>query len=357
MAKKFSPLLKGETMRSRDLLRHISPFLVLGVLFGSTVPAEGQTLTTFSVDPASPSIDGSITPDDVLEPGPNVFIPGTALGLTDTFFSGFFDNLNALSYGRDPIQNPLYFSVDRVAIGLPGSAVNGESQGGDAAGDVYKTLPPFGSNQLVIDEEALGLIPGFFGDDLDALDLDTPSNPEFVFFSVDFLSFPHLDHQDDILVNNIDSVYADGVSNIGIDNDDDLDALILWDVTVKEDGTVIPVPNGVLNPGYDMALFSLNTFSPSTFTFSGTDYIPGVKGFLSPADILFTDFTGGFSLWASAPEIGLFPDDEVDALDTVPVPESSSSIALIALGTLGAGSALKRKLKQKFAKKQADEAA
>ena len=32
--------------------------------------------------------------------------------------------------------------------------------------DVYRTLPPFGSNSRVIDEEDLGLVPGFFGDDL-----------------------------------------------------------------------------------------------------------------------------------------------------------------------------------------------
>lgn len=373
MTKKFYPLPKGETMRSRHFLQPIPSFLVLGVLLGSIAPANAQTFPTFSVDPASPAIDGDLTPDDVLETGPKVFIEGRDLGLEDDFFNGFFDNLNALSYGRDPIQNPLYFSVDRVAIGLPGTDVNSQAQpDGEAAGDVYKTLPPFGSNQLVIDEEALGLIPGFFGDDLDALDLDTELNPEFVFFSVDFLSFPHLENQNDILVSRRDnsfSIYADGVGDIGIDELDDLDALILFDVTPDPNSPLgfITEPNGVLDPGLDQALFSLNTFSPSTFTFSGTDYIPGVKGFLSPADILYTDFSTEFefipgvkqkfTLWASAEEIGLFPDDEVDALDTVPVPEPSSNIALIALGALSAGSALKQKLKQKFTEKQTDKTA
>jgi hypothetical protein len=133
--------------------------------------------------------------------------------------------------------------------------------------------------------------------------------------------------------------------------------LILWDVFQP----------GVLNPGIDMALFSLSTFSTSAFTFSGNEYIAGKKGNLSPADILFTDFQTEFEvmpgqkqkfkLWASANDIGLFPDDEVDALDTVLVPEPSSSIALIALGTFGIGSALKRKLKQKFTEKQTDKTA
>jgi hypothetical protein len=378
MTKKLFPLPRGETMRSRHLLQHISPFLLFGVLLGSIAPANAQTFPTFSVDPASPAIKDNLTPDDILETGPKVFIEGRDLGLEDDFFNGYFDNLNALSYGRDPIWNPLYFSVDRVAIGLPGTDVNSQAQpDGEAAGDVYITLPPFGSNKRVIDEQDLGLKPGFIdpngngtdGDDLDALDLDTPLNPEFVFFSVDFLSFPHLDNRNDILVSKRDGnfrIYAEGVADIGIDEKDDLDALILWDVTVKEDGTVIPIPNGVLDPGYDMALFSLNTFSPSTFTFSGNEYIAGKKGNLSPADILFTDFQTEFevmpgqkqkfTLWASALDIGLFPDDDVDALDTV-IPEPSSSIALIALGTLGTGSALKRNLKQKFAEKQTDKTA
>ena len=217
----------------------------------------------------------------------------------------------------------------------PGTNVNSQAQPGaeEAAGDVYKTLPPFGSNSLIIDEEELGLEAGFFGDDLDALDLDTPTDPKLTYFSVDFLSFPHLENQDDILVskrNGTFSIYADGAGDIGINELDDLDALILWDV----------INPGVLDRGIDMALFSLNTFSPSTFTFTGNEYIPGIKGFLSPADILFTDFDTifpngqKFRLWASAPEIGLFPDDELDALDTL-VPEPSSSIPLIVLGMLG----------------------
>ena len=288
------------------------------ITFNNTTPSQDQTLTTFSVDPASPAIDGSLTPDDVLEPDPSIFIPGTNLGLTDDFFNGLFDNLNALSYGRDPIQNPLYFSVDRVAIGLPETDVNSQAQPGaeEAHGDVYKTLPPFGNNSLFIDEQQLGLAPGFFGDDLDALDLDTQSNPEFTFFSVDFLSFPNSGKQDDILVNNINNVYADGASDIGIDEEDDLDALILFDVTPDGMGGFISEPNGILDPGLDQALFSLSTFSPSTFTSTGNSYNPGVKGFLSPADILKTDFTGDFSLWAAASELGLLPDDELDTLDT-----------------------------------------
>jgi hypothetical protein len=300
------------------------------VLFFSLIiiltPVIAGATPKFSIDPASPAIDGNITPDDVLIPGPAVHTQGTSLGLVDDFFFGLFDNLNALSYGQDPIErsplmNTLYFSVDRVTVGLPGTDVHSQAQPGveEAHGDVYRALPPFGSNRLVIDEEELGLTPGFFGDDVDALELDTEPSP-YTYFSIDSLSatngFGTFDFANDILISAGGSsfdTFAEGVSSIGLDSGDDLDALVLLDL-----GTF-----GVLDPGVDMALFSISTFSPSALT-SG--------GIYSPADILFTDFTGSFSLWASAVDIGLDPYDEVDALDTVPEP---ATIFLMAIGFAG----------------------
>lgn len=281
----------------------------------------------FSVDPASPAIDGDITPDDVLLTGPTVHTQGTDLNLQDDFFSGLFDNLNALSYGQDPIREtslsiPLFFSVDRVAVGLSGTDVHDQAQPGfeEAAGDVYKSLPPFENNNIFIDEEYLGLMPGFFGDDLDALELDTEPNP-YTYFSIDFLSISNMgDLSDDILFSDGTGsfdIFAEGVTNIGLEFGDDLDALALWDVFEP----------GILNPGKDLAFFSISTFSPSTYILSGNTYDPaGIKGYLSPADILFTDFQTEFlpgqkfKLWASADDIGLRSDDEVNALDTVPEP-------------------------------------
>lgn len=284
--------------------------IILNPLIGGAVLIEPK----FSIDPASPAIDGNITPDDVLVAGPTVHTQGRDLGLQDDFFSGFYDNLNALSYGQDPIMNPLFFSVDRVAVGLPGSDVHDQAKPGveEAAGDVYTTLPPFGSNSLFIDEQQLGLIPGFFGDDLDALELDSEPNP-YTYFSVDYLSAT-VDWTDIwVSTGNGDiEQYADGETQIGLLPEDDLDALALWDVFEP----------GTLNPGIDKALFSISTFSASAFTV------------VSPADILFTDFTGNFSLWASAADIGLRFDDEVDALDTVPEP---ATITLMAIGFAGLG--------------------
>lgn len=107
-------------------------------------------LPRFSIDPASPAVDGTITPDDVLGSGPAVAVPGATLGLESDFFGGFFDNLNSLSFGADPISNPLFFSVDRVSVGLLGSAVHAEARPGaeEAAGDLYQSLHPGGGNAL-----------------------------------------------------------------------------------------------------------------------------------------------------------------------------------------------------------------
>lgn len=302
--------------------------LVLSLLIAIGTPVISGAVPIdpkFSIDPASPEIDGNITPDDVLKTGPVIHTQGTSLGLQDNFFGGIFDNLNALSYGQDPILGPLFFSVDRVAVGLPGTDVNAQAQPGveEAHGDVYTALPPSGSNSLFIDEQQLGLTPGFFGDDIDALELDTEPM-SFTYFSIDFLSTTNFSSTDpfgnpianDILISSGGGsfgFFALGEIDIGLDPGDDLDAL-------------------VLDVANNRALFSLSTFSPSTFTFSGNPYVPGVKGFLSPADILITDFTGSFSLFASAADIGLRSDDEVDALDTVPEP---GTILLMTLGLVG----------------------
>ena len=270
-----------------------------------------------SLDPASPANTvGTITPDDVLSSGPAVSIEGSALGLADNFLGGIFDNLNALSF-NDPLEAPLYFSVDRVAVGVLGTAVNMQSfPGADAAGDIFQALPPANSNTLLVDEQAFGLTPGFFGDDVDAL-AGMPAGPiASTYFSIDDLSNNignnvggNVVDPGDIFLSNLNSLFADH-SALGLNSADDLDGLVLFDR-----GTI-----GALDPGVDQALFSLSTFSPSTFTFTGLPYVPGAPGALSPSDILFTDFSGGFGLFASAGDIGLFPDDELDALHASPEP-------------------------------------
>ena len=320
-------------MNEQAFLRQIFLYLFWGLLFANATPSYGVALTNFSVDPASPTIDGNITADDVLNPGPAVTIQGNNLGL------GFFDNLNALSYGQDFIGGSLAFSVDRLSLGLAGTAVNSQALIGEAAGDVYISLPPVGSNQLLINEQNLGLTAGFFGDDLDALSLNNKPNNSFTYFSFDFFSASNgvAANSSDILfssANNSFSIFADGIWDIGLDSTDDIDALVLLDV----------INPGVLDPGIDQALFSLSSFSSSLFT----------RGF-SSADILFTDFSGNFSLFASASELGLDIFDELDALDSIgptgstPVPEP-----ITILGTttaLGFGAFFRAKRNQKTEEK------
>lgn len=173
-------------------------------------------------------------------PRPGVFIdnsppltpaPGTAIApsplLNETNGWG---ELDALSYGRDPIDVPfpedLYyvFSVDEFAIGQPGTAVRTEGALGnqEAAADTFITKKPsplpapppplggdFGTNAAFTDgngvppsgQPGVGLvepnpptvfsggIPGQInpGDNLDAVDFDTTLADQFgpVYFSLD----------------------------------------------------------------------------------------------------------------------------------------------------------------------------
>jgi hypothetical protein len=68
----------------------------------------------FSVDPASPAINGDVTLDDVLISGRRVHTQGKISGLKTTSLVGFFDNVDGLSHRIDLIRNPLFFSVDRL---------------------------------------------------------------------------------------------------------------------------------------------------------------------------------------------------------------------------------------------------
>jgi len=194
--------------------------VILALVSPLSVQATSLDTVKFSIDPASPANKGSITPDDVLKAGPVVYTPGSSLGLKDNFASGEYDNLDALSYGQDgfgsPPETKLYFSVDRVAVGRQGTAVYEQAQQQEAAGDVFFTIPGSGTNSLYIDEEQLGLTAGFFGDDLDALDVNDSPAP-FTYFSIDRFSasngFGSGDLANDIfksLGNGSYSIYASG---------------------------------------------------------------------------------------------------------------------------------------------------
>lgn len=295
-----------------SLLQRLLPTLG-GILLGAAAqasPASAQI--AFSLDPASPSLSGGLTPADVLLPGPTLAIPGSALGLNSSFPAGPYDNLDALSTGNDPIVPALFFSVDRLALGQPGTAVRSQADpSSDAAADIFFSALN-GQNSLSVDGPTLGLTPGLLGDDIDALAFETPSPLTRVYFSVDSLSLTNGNQASSILSSTGTgswTLFSDALS-MGISPQSDLDALLLLDRGVL---------GGAAEPGIDLALFSLSSLSPDTFTGSGGAYLPGVLGQLSPADVLYTTFDGTFQLYAKAADLGLLPDDELDALAT-PVP-------------------------------------
>ena len=273
-----------------------------------------------------------------------------------------------------------FHAVDSPAPGmLPGALPNnggGGDPGNEAAGDIFvsQQFTMFGEyprvipvvahsklNSLELDEIFLGLqapantgsVLGAPEDDLDALEMSDTGDEVWgididvdglvdadpsrnAFFSLDSWS-PTITGSGgtinacDILVTRDGtrtfSIYADGVDDIGLLASDDLDALILSDITALD----VLLPDGFLDPELDEALFSLDPCSPSL-----------VIGGFSPGDIFYTDFLRNFnplldwqeggSLYVTAEELGLLSTDNLNALD-IAVPEPAT-MALLGLGAL-----------------------
>ncbi|MCC6423995.1 MAG: hypothetical protein IT447_10995 [Phycisphaerales bacterium] len=332
-------------------------------------------------------------------PPPTVIIPSSAgvgtLGIVPTVPLGF-QELDALAYGDDDVipQNPTfpmyyYFSADEFAVGRPGSPVppNVLTQGAigamEASADVYVYPPapgpvppppvgpipfpgavpgntgvydgnggitPFASPTLNLVEPnppTVGITPDP-GDNLDALDIDTPSDGIGVFFSLDtafadpFEALPY----------NTGTAFANGFVGgdvlftpppggapvlyaaapaIGLDlvsgaDSDDLDALILNDMTDGLPGVYTPTtgPYSWL-VGTDMLLYSVRRGSA---LIGVPDSIFGAP--IEPGDILVPMGPGTIpGIWISAEALGLatvrsgsplfdgpiMVGDDLDALD------------------------------------------
>lgn len=286
--------------RRRTLLVCVRLAIAMVWLTGS--PAAG--IPTFSIDPASPSIDGTVvTPDDLLSVGPVEALAGSAFGLSDAFPTGNYDDLDALSFGNGKIADDLQFSVDRLSIGLTGTPVRGQATGSEQAGDIYVNLP-LGTHALLTDEAGFGLVPGFFGDDLDAFGRGDVNGS--IYFSLGASSPSGAAHDVFLASGATFGVFA-AAATLGLVAGDDVDALIVID-------TVNP---GQLDPGQDMALFSL---APSSTTVT--------SGGFSAADVLLTDFTGSFTLYLSSFDLGLRTQDNVNALSLVPEPRIALLLAM-----------------------------
>ncbi|MFO0967744.1 MAG: hypothetical protein U0793_19455 [Gemmataceae bacterium] len=175
---------------------------------------------------------------------------------------------------------------------------------------------------------SLGLVPGFFGDDVASLAL-IQSGADRAYFSIDLFSTSNILNPGlsaSILVSigaGTFQVFATP-ADIGLNILDDIDGLVLLDRGRP----------GILDPGVDLALFSLSTFSNSVLP---------PNSFVSSADILFTDFQGSYSVFASAADLGLRPDDELNALATDIVPEPASLLLWIGLAAAGVGIVLSQR--------------
>ena len=272
---------------------------------------------SLSVWPLGPS---ALPPERIFWAPP--VLPGLNPGLTPS------DNLNALSYGYNFIGYPmnLIFSVDKFSTGIPGTAVNAQATliPAEAHGDEFiaYNLPILGgSNLLLVDEGTLGLL---VCDDIDALENQpplfvdnngdgVPDPGKRVFFSLQTGSPTLVGPMtaDDILLylSGVISIYADGVTNIGLLPGDDVDALCLFDKgynATLDPGTTTMPPAPFLS---DLALFSLAPGSP---TLMGAN--PKLPGGGSPADIFITAFDGNFLVFSNAANLGLLTTDNVDAL-------------------------------------------
>jgi hypothetical protein len=284
-------------------------------------PARGVTV---SLDPASASLTGNRSPDDLFNNG---LQPLTRdLGLQGAFPAGLYDDLNSVSFGNDFAIGPVFFSVDRNSVGLVDSAVRGQATGNGAAADVFQARIGVPGNTLWRTETALGLAAGFSGDDIDALEAQGQVDDETrIYFTLDPFSASvnsnthtcggHVIRPFDVLMSTSDApcaLFADGVATMGLSMTDQIDALAIYD-----GGRI-----GQIDPGIDTALYSLGMFSGGV-----------LNGHWSAGDVIKTTFSGDSVLFASAASLGLQSNDNIDAIDTVSEP-SSLALAMMAVGVV-----------------------
>ncbi len=259
--------------------------LAVALLFGIQ-PAFGGAI--YSTDPASVNAGNYSTAN----------IPGLAAG----------DVIGDFSFGSDPINSNLYFTVDRQAIGAPGSAVADLSDpaiNGGANGDIFYSAGGSGTNSLNTYGTNLGLTPGFFGDDITGLSLLPQGNN--VYFSLSpgspTLATLGLSPADIIMSGPNGLRDFARPTTLGLRSGDQLSGL-------------------VLNVATDTALFTISSFSVDATTSGGS---------LDPADVYMTTFNGTNSVYRTAASLGLLSGDQIQAIATMPTPEPST-LCLLLLG-------------------------
>ncbi len=311
--------------------------------------------------PVIPTVPGVVVGDgDIIGVGP-VTIAAPAL----PYMASLSSNTNPGSTAAAFLYQ-LHFSVDRISTGTAGSAVQAQTTLNQQPGDIFRggstfvtplrlistmaTLPaPFAgvlpsvigatpSNALVVDESALGLPADASGvvlgpaavaaplaagthNNVDGFDFGTVATAGLFTGNAYQTAYPDLLIPFGIPTADIFDIAPGSTTfcgfpafaataSMGLIVGDVIDALVVFD-TPPVGSAACGGPGA--QPGVDGVLFSLAPGSPSLFTFG-----------LNAGDVFFSDFSGNFGTYASAPQLGLRPNpgglpatarDNVDALE------------------------------------------
>ena len=294
-----------------------------------------------------------------------------------TFFGQFpHAYINAMSvFTPDPSNEiALSFSVDRNSFGLPGTGVNNQALLNQQPGDIFRVpgtypspirftglLPPdagyapgvlptpgtgAGNNILAVDESQLTLTAGAGPGVMTPSDVAAPPITGGSHDNLDAMDFRLLDHNGDGMPDI--PGFVSWLFSVNPDEAAELNVLAGGGAFSAADVFgVVPVVNTSM-PAFSAASLGLDAAGPNTDDIDALHLVtdgagggvlfslaPGSASLaqygLSAADIFFTDTNGTFTTYLTAADIGLLPEDNVDAL---PEPATLTLFALGGLATL-----------------------
>lgn len=270
-----------------------------------TVSSSASAALFFSVENGNPS---NLPGNDILA-DPNATSVRT---LNDV------DEVDGFSFSEfNDILFRLCFSVDSASQGLANTHVRTEANNQEQMGDAFLSRKKYtrsgfnsgsSGHDLAIDEENLGIVPG---DELDGASssVNGATNPIY------FTQAGNVSGAD-IFLNSTSTTFA-LASFLGLESEDDIDALVVWDD--DKDGSF---------NGTDQVLFSLGIDSAAKYGVSAADILT-----INAGENLF-------SVFATAADLGLRSEDNVDALELVadtgkPVPEPAATLGIFGVSLLG----------------------
>ena len=323
----------------------------------AVVPTYGSTWDSTVLQTGA--ISGSVFPDQHL-------IPVTYFG---QFPHAYINAMSVLAQNlADEIQ--LSFSVDRNSVGLPNTAVNNQAALNQQPGDIFRVpgaypspiqfgglLPPDagyvsgvlptpgtgpGNNILSVDESQLTLTAGAGPGVMTPSNVAAPPITGGSHDNLDAMDFHLLDHNGDG-IPDAPGVFS-WLFSVNPDEAAELAALSGGAFSAADVFAVVPVVNTSML-AFSAASSGLDAAGPNTDDIDALHLVtdgagggalfslaPGSASLLqhglSAADIFFTDFNGSFTTYLTAADIGLLPQDNVDAL-----PEPAT-LTLLALGGL-----------------------